>query len=68
MMSCFSEGLHRTTSIGRRRRLPLLTRVILMAALATTASAYADNEKRDYFGDYRVPAGFTGARHRRADR
>ena len=58
MMSRFSEGLHRTTSIGRRRRLPLLTRVILMAALATTASAYADNEKRDYFGDYRVPAGF----------
>ncbi|MFN7811971.1 MAG: hypothetical protein ACK5SI_04835, partial [Planctomycetia bacterium] len=29
-----------------------------MAALATTASASADNEKRDYFGDYRVPAGF----------
>jgi hypothetical protein len=23
-----------------------------------TASAYADKEKRDYFGDYRVPSGF----------
>ena len=58
MMSRFSEGLHRTMSIGRRRRLPFLTRVSFMAVLAMTASAYADKEKRDYFGDYRVPAGF----------
>jgi hypothetical protein len=29
-----------------------------MAVLAMAASAYADKEKRDYFGDYRVSAGF----------
>lgn len=58
MMSRFSKGLNRSMSFGRRRRLPLLTWVILMAALAMTASAYADNDKRDYFGDYRIPAGF----------
>ena len=45
MMLRFSEGLHRTMSIGRRRRLPLLTWVSFMAVLAMTASAYADNEK-----------------------
>jgi len=58
MMGRFGEWLHRAIPICGRAAFPLLTRVSLMVALAMTASAYADNEKRDYFGDYRVPAGF----------
>jgi hypothetical protein len=58
MMARFSELLPGAIPICGRAGLPLLTRVGLMVVLAMTASASADNEKRDYFGDYRVPAGF----------
>lgn len=58
MMARFGEWLPGAIPLGGRTGCSLLTRAILMVALATTASAYADNQKRDYFGDYRVPAGF----------
>lgn len=58
MMERFGEWLHRAIPICGRAAFSLLTRVSFMAVLAMTASAYADKEKRDYFGDYRVPAGF----------
>ena len=57
-MKRFGEWLPGAIPICGRAAFPLLTRVGLMAVLVMTASAYADNEKRDYFGDYRVPAGF----------
>jgi hypothetical protein len=31
---------------------------MLLAAVVMIAAAYSDEERRDYFGDYRVPAGF----------
>lgn len=58
MMARFGEWLPGAIAAGDRAGLPILTHVILMATLAMTASAYADKEKRDYFGDYRVPSGF----------
>ena len=58
MMARFGEWLHRAIPICGRTGFSLLTRVSLMVVLVMTASAYADNEKRDYFGDYRVPSGF----------
>ena len=58
MMAHFGEWLRGAIAAGDRAGLPILTHVILMATLAMTASAYADKEKRDYFGDYRVPSGF----------
>ena len=58
MMAHFGEWLPGAMPVGGGIGFSLLTRVGLMAVLVMTASAYADNEKRDYFGDYRVPAGF----------
>ena len=58
MMAHFGEWLRGAIAAGDRAGLPILTHVILMATLAMTAYAYADKEKRDYFGDYRVPSGF----------
>jgi hypothetical protein len=58
MMARFGEWLPGAIPVGGRTGFSLFTRVSFMAVLAMTASAYADKEKRDYFGDYRVPAGF----------
>ncbi|MFM7244484.1 MAG: hypothetical protein ACKO40_09985 [Planctomycetaceae bacterium] len=58
MMSRLAERLPGAIPTCGHAVRSLLTRVGLMAVLVMTASAYADNEKRDYFGDYRVPAGF----------
>ena len=58
MMARFGEWLPGAIEVGGRTGFSVLTRVALMAVLVMTASAYADNEKRDYFGDYRVPSGF----------
>jgi hypothetical protein len=58
MMSRFGEWLPGAIEVGGRTGFSVLTRVGLMAVLVMTTSAYANNKKRDYFGDYRVPAGF----------
>jgi hypothetical protein len=58
MMSRFGEYLYEAMSIRRRGRLPPLARVMLLAAVVMIAPAYSDEERRDYFGDYRVPSGF----------
>jgi len=58
MMSPFGEYLYEAMSIRPRGGLPLLTRVMLLAALVMIAPAYSDEERRDYFGDYRLPSGF----------
>jgi len=58
MMSRFGEYLYEAMSIRRRGRLPPLARVMLLAAVVMIAAAYSDEERRDYFGDYRVPSGF----------
>ena len=58
MMARFGEWLHRAIPICGRAAFFLLTRVSFMAVVAMTASAHADKEKREYFGDYRVPGGF----------
>ncbi len=58
MMSRFGEYVYEAMSVRRRGGLPLLTRVMLLAALVMIAPAYSDEERRDYFGDYRVPSGF----------
>lgn len=58
MMSPFGKYLYEAMSIRPRGGLPLLTRVMLLAALVMIAPAYSDEERRDYFGDYRLPSGF----------
>ena len=58
MMAHFGEWLRGAIAMGYRAGLCHLKQVILMATLVMTASACADEEKRDYFGDYRVPSGF----------
>jgi hypothetical protein len=58
MMSRFGEWLPGAIPARGRTGRPLLARVTLVASLAMTASAHANKEDRDYFGDYRVPSGF----------
>jgi hypothetical protein len=58
MMSRFGEYVYESIPVRRRGGLLLLTRAMLLAAVVTIAPAYSDEERRDYFGDYRVPAGF----------
>jgi hypothetical protein len=58
MMSRFDEYVYEPMSVRRRAGLPFLTRAMLLAAVFMIAPAYSDEERRDYFGDYRVPAGF----------
>jgi hypothetical protein len=58
MMARFGEWLPGAIPARGRTGRPLLARVTLVASLAMTASAHANKEDRDYFGDYRVPSGF----------
>ena len=58
MMSLFGEYVYEAMPVRRRGGLSLLTRVMLLAALAMIPPAYSDEERRDYFGDYRLPSGF----------
>jgi hypothetical protein len=58
MMARFGERLPGVIAVRGRTERPLLARVTLVASLAMTASAHANKEDRDYFGDYRVPSGF----------
>jgi hypothetical protein len=58
MMSLFGEYVYEAMPVRRRGGLSLLTRMMLLAALAMIPPAYSDEERRDYFGDYRLPSGF----------